>query len=218
MTTRTTRTILVTGGLLALACLTAGLAFLFSVTGKPGETGTGRAEAATAAERSDRVKASPDRRSHPGVQAGAPADAIIRPPPAGASQERLVPREKAVAAWESLIDQVSGLKEAPADDQAQRVKAAFGRLAPADRMDGIRRALNLLPDEQFPALYAILFDRTQDAEVLDAIFDDALNRPESIKNPLMKALRQDDGHPLFFESARILDASGERDEQPAPAR
>jgi len=43
-----------------------------------------------------------------------------------------------------------------------------------------------LPDEQFPALYGLLFDKTQDFEVLDEIFSDALNRPEEIKVPLMK--------------------------------
>ena len=114
-------------------------------------------------------------------------------------------REQALAAWESLVDQVIEQKDVPADAQAKRVKEAFDRLNEEDQMDGIRRVLNLLPDERFPVLYAILYDKTENAEVLDAIFSDALNRPDEIKNPLMKELRQDREHPLFFESARILD-------------
>jgi hypothetical protein len=119
------------------------------------------------------------------------------------------PREQSAAAWEALIARVIEQPDVPAADQSRRVKAAFDRLAPADRMDAIHRALNLLPDAQFPALYGILLDIAESPEVLDAIFNDALNRPDEIKNPLMKELRRDREHPLFFESARILDAIGE---------
>jgi hypothetical protein len=120
-----------------------------------------------------------------------------------------LPREQSAAAWEALIARVIEQQDVPVADQSRRVKAAFDRLAPADRMDAIHRALNLLPDVHFPALYGILWDKSENPEVLDAIFNDALNRPEELKNPLMKELRRDREHPLFFESARILDAIGE---------
>ncbi len=134
---------------------------------------------------------------------------------AAAAPEAKTPREKAVDAWESLVDQVIEQKDLPAADQAKRVKEAFDKLDKADQMDGIHRSLNLFPDEQFPALYAILYDKTENAEVLDAIFSDALNRPEEIKNPLMKDLRKDREHPMYFESARILDVV-EPEEEKAP--
>lgn len=72
-------------------------------------------------------------------------------------------------------------------------------------MDGITQALNLLPDGQFPVLCAILYDRQEDPAVLDAIFSDALNRPEEIKTRLMSELRKDRQHPMYVESARILE-------------
>jgi hypothetical protein len=126
---------------------------------------------------------------------------------AGGSPEKkdAVAREKAVAAWEALVDQVIGQKEAPTVEQAKHVKEVFDKLDKDDQMDGVHRALNLFPDEQFPALYDILYDKKEDPEVLDAIFSDALNRPDELKNPLMKELRKDREHPMFFESARILD-------------
>ena len=126
---------------------------------------------------------------------------------AGVSPEKeyAAAREQAVAAWEALVDQVIGQKEAPTVEQAKRVKEVFDKLDKEDQMDGVHRALNLFPDEQFPALYAILYDKKEDPEVLDAIFSDALNRPDELKNPLMKELRKDREHPMFFESARILD-------------
>ena len=124
---------------------------------------------------------------------------------ASPANKEAVAREKAVKAWESLVDQVAEQKDQPPEANAQRLKETFDRLDKADQMDGIRRALNLFPNEQFASLYAILFDKAEDPEVLDAIFSDALNRPEELKNPLMKELRKDREHPLFFESARILD-------------
>ena len=133
-----------------------------------------------------------------------------------AAAEVKTPREKAVAAWESMIDQVIGQKDVPVAEQAKRVKEAFDKLDKEDQMDGVHRSLNLLPDEQFPALYAILYDKTESPEVLDAIFSDALNRPEELKNPLMKELVKDKTHPCFFESARILDVIGELNVKPAP--
>ncbi len=128
---------------------------------------------------------------------------------AASDAERPTAREQAVAAWEALVDRLAEQTDVAAADQAPRVKEAFDRLDKQDQMDAIRRSLNLLPDEQFPALYDILFDKTEDPEVLDAIFSDALNRPEEIKNPLMKELVKDKTHPCFFESARILDVIGE---------
>lgn len=136
------------------------------------------------------------------AEAERPAGTAAEPKQA---EEAKTPREKAVAAWESLVDQVIEQKELPAAEQAKRVKEAFDKLDKADQMDGIHRSLNLFPDEQFPALYGILYDKTENPEVLDAIFSDALNRPEELKNPLMRELRKDREHPMFFESARILD-------------
>jgi len=125
-------------------------------------------------------------------------------------------REKAVEAWVTLVDQLVEQKDASPQEQAARVKEAFDKLDTDDQMDGIHRSLNLLPDEQFPALYGILFDKAESAEVLDAIFSDALNRPEELKNPLMKELVKDKTHPCYFESARILDVIGELEPKSEP--
>lgn len=119
--------------------------------------------------------------------------------------------EKAVAKWEALVDELVESKDLPTKESMSHVKETFDKLSKADQMDAIHRALNLLPDSQFPTLYGILFDKGENAEVLDAIFSDALNRTEDIKVPIMKELVQDKQHPMFFESARILDVTGELD-------
>jgi hypothetical protein len=128
-------------------------------------------------------------------------------PSAAALPEEKTPSEKALEAWNSLVSRVIDQKDLPTPEQAERVKETFDRLDKSDQMDCIHQALNLFPDERFPALYAILYDKSEDTDVLDAIFSDALNRPEEIKIPILKNLRKDREHPMFFESARILDVT-----------
>jgi hypothetical protein len=161
------------------------------------------------------AKASETESSEPDSPEAAPAEMSTAAEVPAA--EAKTPREKAVERWESLVDQIIEQKDVPAADQAQRVKEVFDKLDKADQMDGIHRSLNLFPDEQFPALYAILYDKTEDPEVLDAIFSDALNRPEELKNPLMKELAKDKEHTCWFESVRILDVIGELDVKAPPA-
>ena len=141
-----------------------------------------------------------------------PGKGAAGPTAAAAAEERTEARTKAVEAWESFIDEVAERTAKPTAEQALQFKEAFHRLDKADQMDGIQTALNLLPDEQFSLMYPILFDKTENADVLDEIFSDGLNRDEDIKVPMMKELYKDKEHPMFVEAARILDATGELDE------
>ena len=126
-------------------------------------------------------------------------------------EEPPTPREQALSAWESAVDQVLAQPDVPAAAQAPLVKQAFDNLDPEDQMDGIHLALNLLPDEQFAALQSILYDKAEPPDALDAIFSDALNRAEEIKIPLMQKLRKDRAHPMFPESLRILEVIESQD-------
>lgn len=132
---------------------------------------------------------------------------------AGAGQPEVkTAREQAVESWDALIDTLAEQPAAPTPEQAQRVKESLHKLDKEDQLDGVQNALNLLPDEQFAVLYPVLFDKTENPEILDAIFSDALNRDEELKVPLMKELYKDKTHPMYTEAARILDATGELDE------
>ena len=170
------------------------------------EPGNGGAEAKSAAKRkaapketvkevversqTERAAAKEERKSDPAKKAAA---------------------EKAVQEWETLVDDLAEAKDAPTKERQEKVKEAFDKLEEADQMDAIHRSLNLLPDEQFTSLFGILYDKHENPEILDAIFSDALNRPEDIKVPMMKDFLFDKTHPCFFESARILDVTGELD-------
>jgi hypothetical protein len=148
-----------------------------------------------------------------------PADSQTKPVPSAdadglqAAQSEAATAEaiRKVEAWEAMIDEVAELATKPTVERATQIRDMFMGLNKADQMNAITTALHLLPDEQFPLLYTLLFDKTQEFELLDEIFSDALNRPEEIKVPLMKLLMQDKEHPLSNEAGRILDATGALD-------
>jgi hypothetical protein len=118
-------------------------------------------------------------------------------------------RAEAFQVWQALLGAGAGTNSPAALDRTLAVKAAFDRLAPEDQLDGIRMALQLVTDEQFPLLYGILFDMAQPPAVLDAIFSEGLNRPEDVKGSMLRVLLAEKRHPMYFESARILDVMGQ---------
>mgnify|MGYP006919530331 CR=1 FL=1 len=141
------------------------------------------------------------------------AGAVAQAPQTSQTEEITEARLKAIEAWEGFIDSVAERTGKPTAEQALAFKAEFAKLDKADQMDGIQTALNLLPEEQFPILYPILFDKTMDPDILDEIFSDGLNHDEDIKVPMMKEIYKDKEHPMYVEAARILDATGELDEE-----
>lgn len=142
---------------------------------------------------------------------GAPTPGVAAPTPQ--AEEMTEERIKVIEAWENFIDTLSEKTRAPTAEEAIAFKREFAKLDKRDQMDGIQTALHLLPEEQFPILYPILFDKTIDPDILDEIFSDGLNHDEDIKVPMMKEIYKDKEHPMYVEAARILDATGELDEE-----
>ena len=147
------------------------------------------------------------------VRAGQGAPDSKTATPASQAEEMTEERIKVIEAWENFIDTLSEKTSAPTAEEAIAFKREFAKLDKRDQMDGIQTALHLLPEEQFPILYPILFDKTIDPDILDEIFSDGLNHDEDIKVPMMKEIYKDKEHPMYVEAARILDATGELDEE-----
>ncbi|HOF62605.1 MAG TPA: hypothetical protein PLM82_13615 [Candidatus Latescibacteria bacterium] len=147
------------------------------------------------------------------VRAGQGAPDSKTATPASQAEEMTEDRIKVIEAWENFIDTLSEKTRAPTAEEAIAFKREFAKLDKRDQMDGIQTALHLLPEEQFPILYPILFDKTIDPDILDEIFSDGLNHDEDIKVPMMKEIYKDKEHPMYVEAARILDATGELDEE-----
>jgi hypothetical protein len=114
-------------------------------------------------------------------------------------------RQQAVVAWDHLIESILDQEELELASASRRVHKDFQKIHPDDQLEPLQQALMMFTDQQFLVMYHILFDPEQNPEVLEAIFDNALNRSEELKIPLMTKLRENPEHPCAFESARILD-------------
>ena len=137
-----------------------------------------------------------------------PADAA---PP---SQEVGDPSEsdgdrREVDAFDALVD---GWMEArPAGVSIKDVEdfqKALARVPDESRDECLHRALNLIPDENALLLAGVLLDKSFGKDVLEAVFNDILNRDEQVKLPLLKSIHKDRAHPCWADAAWILDVTG----------
>ena len=101
------------------------------------------------------------------------------------------------------------LKERYGDDVPQGFRDMFRRVPKARKDECVHRALNLIPDENVMLLAGILFDKEQDKEILDLVYNDILNRDEDVKKPILKEIFKDREHPNWADTAWILDVTGE---------
>ena len=98
-------------------------------------------------------------------------------------------------------------------DDVDAFAAAF-RAVPEDaREDGIRRALNLIPDENALLLAGVLMDKSQGRDIVELVFNDVLNRGEEVKMPILKQIFKDKSHPCWADTAWIFDATGGEPEE-----
>ena len=200
--------------LAALALLVAGLAVavLFRGGGKPvGEATEPSAPALL-----------PDAARKP-VQSGEAADAEAsspEPEPVAETDEPEPPmtdEEKREAEEAKLVDEFDNLTDAWREPKAKGVSMAdvehfaktFRRLPKARRDECIHRALNLVPDENVMLLAGVLMDREMDREIVETVFNDILNRFESVKKPILQQVFKDKSHPCWADTAWILDVTGE---------
>ena len=131
------------------------------------------------------------------------------------------PEERALKRWESVIDvfrtELPSTAASSDDDEEEtrypevteadqrRVRDLFNALTEEQQLEETHHAMNLLPDETVSLMYEILFDKTQNEDVIDIIFSDILNRDESLKDPVMEEIIKDPEHPMFAEASRILE-------------
>ena len=88
-------------------------------------------------------------------------------------------------------------------------RESFRKVPKARKDECVHRALNLIPDDNVMLLAGILFDKEQDKEILDLVYNDILNRDEDVKKPILKELFKDREHPNWADTAWILDVTGE---------
>ena len=122
------------------------------------------------------------------------------------SDEGVSAEDAAVAAWDALVEDFAASSDrvVTKEDRA-KVNEALKRLPRDRRRESAQSLLNLVSDGNFGVMRDVLFDPAQPTEVVDAVFNDLLNRPEEVKTPLLKEISQDSSHANCAEARRILD-------------
>ena len=133
-------------------------------------------------------------------------------------QEELTEEEKKERADEKLVDEFDAETDRwmdaektkpPTMKEIDAFHAKFKALPKARKDECLHRALNLIPDENVMLLVGILMDKSEDKEMVEMIYNDVLNRDESVKKPILQTIFKDKEHPCWTDTAWILDVTGE---------
>jgi len=106
--------------------------------------------------------------------------------------------------WETQLD---GILTAPGDTAtaARALLAAMPGLPEEAQEQYIAHALNLCEDADFSRAEEIYLRPSTPPSVAEAIFNDALNRPDEVKLPLLAKTMGNPNHPMAGESRGILE-------------
>ena len=118
-------------------------------------------------------------------------------------EKRVEEFDKTVDKW--MEPQGSSVTMAEVD----KFRDMFRRVPKARKEECVHRALNLIPDENVMLLAGILFDKEQDKEIIELVYNDVLNRDEDVKKPILQQIFKDRDHPNWADTAWILDVTGE---------
>ncbi|MGN0833332.1 MAG: hypothetical protein ACI4RD_06750 [Kiritimatiellia bacterium] len=174
----------------------------------------GRSPEAAAPGREAPAVAADDGREAPAPERSGAADGLA---PADVADEPQTEAEKAAAAAEAKVEAFDLLTDRWMEPsktgvsmQAVEDFAAAFRQVPKERQDEcVHRALNLIPDENVMLLAGILMDKAMDREIVEAVFNDVLNRGEEVKRPILQQIFKDKTHSCWEDTAWILDVTGE---------
>lgn len=117
---------------------------------------------------------------------------------------------KLVDAFDALTDAWQEPAKKPVSMvDVKRFNDQFRKVPTSRKDECLHRALNLIPDENVMLLAGILMDKSYDAEILDTVYRDVLNRAEEVKKPILHQIFKDKTHPCWADTAWILDVTDE---------
>ena len=112
--------------------------------------------------------------------------------------------------WEERIDDILG-PEGEELDKARKMLALFPRLPEEGQIEVAQHLSNLLPDQEYASLGAMLTNSKMPESVLDVLMVDVLNRPNSLKLPLLLEVARDPQNPKAGEAKDLMELYLEED-------
>lgn len=108
-----------------------------------------------------------------------------------------------VTNWEDKVEGII-LAESETGDKAKQMLDLFPRLPAEGQEDVARHLSNLVSDQDYAGLAGLLEDTNLPVAVLEILFGDALNRPNSLKLPALLQVAREAEHPKAAEAKEVL--------------
>lgn len=112
--------------------------------------------------------------------------------------------------WEEKVDGIIS-PEGDEKEKAQKLIEMFPHLPPDGQEEVAHHLSNLVADEDYAPLSNFVTNSALPEAVLDVFVEDAFNRPNSIKLPLLLEIAQDPQHPRAAEAKDVLELFLEED-------
>ena len=108
-----------------------------------------------------------------------------------------------IVAWEDRLDQLLTAETDPVTT-VRGLVSSMRQLPPEAQEQYAAHAVNLCGDEQFGLLGQIYLNAQTPQAVTETIFSDLLNRPDTIKLPLLAKTLRNAAHPMAGRAEEIL--------------
>jgi hypothetical protein len=126
-------------------------------------------------------------------------------PPTTSPQIAAVSPVTPITNWEQRIDSILGSDNTDEAKKADELLALFPTLPEDGQLEAAQHISNLLPDEKYPAIAPMLTNAVTSEPVLDALLTDLLNRPDTLKLPMLLQIARIPEHPKASEARDILE-------------
>lgn len=110
------------------------------------------------------------------------------------------------ANWQTGVSDVFVSGASPSE-QARSLLAQFPNLPPAGQFEVAHHICNLLPDDSYSTWASYLTNWTLTPEVHSVIYADLMQRPNSIKLPMLLQLARSPSSPKAADAAQVLRAT-----------
>jgi len=96
--------------------------------------------------------------------------------------------------WETRIDEI--LRDnSDVDDKARKLVTLFPQMPVEGQVEAAHHISNLLDDKDYPEFSRYLTNSTTPEDVVDVLMSDVLNRPNSMKMPVLLDVASNPDHP-----------------------
>jgi hypothetical protein len=106
--------------------------------------------------------------------------------------------------WEDTVDEIVGSDD-PDTNKVKQLFALFAKLPPDGQEEVAQHLSNLVEDDAYGPLGDLLKNANLPQGVLDELMSDVLNRPNSLKLPMLLDVAQDPNNPEHDEAKDLLE-------------